>query len=113
MTTMTASGTPLPSITPASLDWPRGFRASVGAAAIKKPGRDDLALLAMPEGASAAHVTRGRSDSGVGTKGSPRSAAPAEGSTCAKSLSMRSAPGSAATKKRPSEVATTSAGALS
>jgi glutamate N-acetyltransferase/amino-acid N-acetyltransferase len=35
-------------------DWPRGFRASVGAAAIKKAGRDDLALLAMPGGATAA-----------------------------------------------------------
>ena len=56
MTTMTASGTPLPSITPASLDWPRGFRASVGAAAIKKAGRDDLALLSMPSGATAAAI---------------------------------------------------------
>jgi len=56
MTTMTASGT-LPSpVTPASLDWPRGFRASVGAAAIKKAGRDDLALLSMPSGATAAAI---------------------------------------------------------
>jgi len=52
MTTATAS--PLTSVQPASLDWPRGFRAAVGAAAIKKAGRDDLALLSMPTGATAA-----------------------------------------------------------
>ena len=40
----------------ASLDWPRGFRAAVGAAAIKKAGRDDLALLSMPSGATAAAI---------------------------------------------------------
>ncbi|MCE2882243.1 MAG: bifunctional glutamate N-acetyltransferase/amino-acid acetyltransferase ArgJ [Planctomycetaceae bacterium] len=40
----------------ASLDWPRGFRASVGAAAIKKAHRDDLALLTMPSGATAAAI---------------------------------------------------------
>ena len=43
-------------IVAATHHWPRGFRASVGAAAIKKPGRDDLALLAMPEGATAAAI---------------------------------------------------------
>jgi glutamate N-acetyltransferase/amino-acid N-acetyltransferase len=43
-------------IVAATHHWPRGFRASVGAAAIKKQGRDDLALLAMPEGASAAAI---------------------------------------------------------
>jgi glutamate N-acetyltransferase/amino-acid N-acetyltransferase len=43
-------------IAPAPLRWPRGFRASVGAAAIKKPGRDDLGLLAMPGGATAAAI---------------------------------------------------------
>jgi glutamate N-acetyltransferase/amino-acid N-acetyltransferase len=40
----------------ASLDWPRGFRAAAGSAAIKKPGRDDLAILHMPEGAVAAAI---------------------------------------------------------
>lgn len=40
----------------ATLDWPRGFRAAVGAAAIKKQGRDDLALLTMPSGATAAAI---------------------------------------------------------
>ena len=40
----------------ASLDWPRGFRAAVGTAAIKKAGRDDLALLSMPSGATAAAI---------------------------------------------------------
>ncbi len=43
-------------ITAAPLRWPRGFRASVGAAAIKKPGRDDLGLLTMPAGATAAAI---------------------------------------------------------
>jgi glutamate N-acetyltransferase/amino-acid N-acetyltransferase len=43
-------------IVAATHHWPRGFRAAVGAAAIKKHGRDDLALLAMPEGATAAAI---------------------------------------------------------
>ena len=43
-------------ISPAALRWPRGFRTSVGAAAIKKAGRDDLALLSMPMGATAAAI---------------------------------------------------------
>ena len=43
-------------IAAATHHWPRGFRAAVGAAAIKKHGRDDLALLAMPEGATAAAI---------------------------------------------------------
>jgi glutamate N-acetyltransferase/amino-acid N-acetyltransferase len=43
-------------IASAPLRWPAGFRASVGAAAIKKPGRDDLALLSMPNGATAAAI---------------------------------------------------------
>jgi len=34
--------------------FPRGFRAATAAAAIKKVGRDDLALLVMPDGATAA-----------------------------------------------------------
>jgi glutamate N-acetyltransferase/amino-acid N-acetyltransferase len=55
-TTAPAASAPIHAPTPASLDWPRGFRASVGAAAIKKPGRDDLALLAMPSGATAAAI---------------------------------------------------------
>ena len=60
MTTMTTSSAPS-AVHPASLDWPRGFRASVGAAAIKKHGRDDLALLSMPSGATAAAIfTRNR-----------------------------------------------------
>jgi glutamate N-acetyltransferase/amino-acid N-acetyltransferase len=60
ITTTTASA-PSAGATPsgiaiASLDWPRGFRAAVGAAAIKKAGRDDLALLSMPSGATAAAI---------------------------------------------------------
>jgi glutamate N-acetyltransferase/amino-acid N-acetyltransferase len=55
MTTMTPTS-PLSSVQTASLDWPRGFRASVGAASIKKAGRDDLALLSMPTGATAAAI---------------------------------------------------------
>ena len=34
--------------------FPRGFRAVTAAASIKKAGRDDLALLVMPDGATAA-----------------------------------------------------------
>ncbi|MDI9403998.1 MAG: bifunctional glutamate N-acetyltransferase/amino-acid acetyltransferase ArgJ [Limnohabitans sp.] len=41
-------------VSSAPLQWPRGFRASVGSAAIKKAGRDDLGLLSMPSGATAA-----------------------------------------------------------
>ncbi len=40
----------------ASLQWPRGYCTAVGAAAIKKEGRDDLALLHIPEGAVAAAI---------------------------------------------------------
>ncbi len=47
---------PSATISPAALRWPRGFRTSVGAAAIKKAGRDDLALLSMPMGATAAAI---------------------------------------------------------
>ena len=57
--TMTTAANPvLPqgSVLHASLDWPRGFRAAAGSAAIKKPGRDDLAVLHMPEGAVAAAI---------------------------------------------------------
>ncbi len=43
-------------IGPSALEWPRGFRAAVGGAAIKKAGRDDLALLFMPSGAAAAAI---------------------------------------------------------
>ncbi len=43
----------------ASLHWPNGFRTATAAAAIKKAGRDDMALLWMPNGAvSAAIFTR-------------------------------------------------------
>lgn len=52
MTTATAATSSM--IHTASLDWPRGFRNAVGSAAIKKAGRDDLALLSMPGGATAA-----------------------------------------------------------
>lgn len=52
MTTATAATSSM--IHTASLDWPRGFRTVVGSAAIKKAGRDDLALLSMPGGATAA-----------------------------------------------------------
>jgi glutamate N-acetyltransferase/amino-acid N-acetyltransferase len=40
----------------ASFNWPRGFCTAVAAAAIKKQGRDDLALLSMPTGAVAAAI---------------------------------------------------------
>jgi len=54
MTTLAPA--PLSSIEAASADWPRGFRAAAGAAAIKKAGRDDLAILSMPSGATAAAI---------------------------------------------------------
>ena len=44
------------SVQVASLHWPRGYSSAVGAAAIKKAGRDDLALLYIPEGAVAAAI---------------------------------------------------------
>jgi len=56
MSTTAARATLPADVRTASLDWPRGFRAAVGAAAIKKAGRDDLALLAMPSGATAAAI---------------------------------------------------------
>ncbi len=37
-----------------ALCFPRGFQSATAGASIKKPGRDDLALLYMPEGATAA-----------------------------------------------------------
>ncbi|MFM7259085.1 MAG: bifunctional ornithine acetyltransferase/N-acetylglutamate synthase, partial [bacterium] len=55
-TTTTSSASAKHTVTAAPLRWPRGFRASVGAAAIKKPGRDDLGLLTMPGGAAAAAI---------------------------------------------------------
>ncbi len=54
MTTATAHASS--PIHTASLDWPLGFRATVGAAAIKKAGRDDLALLSIGAGATAAAI---------------------------------------------------------
>jgi len=41
---------------PAAPSWPQGFAASVASAAIKAPGRNDLALLVCERGASAAGV---------------------------------------------------------
>ncbi len=55
-TNMLAATSTQTATAPAPLHWPRGFRASVGAAAIKKAGRDDLALLSMPNGATAAAI---------------------------------------------------------
>ena len=40
----------------AAWNWPQGFATATASAAINKAGRDDLALLAMPAGATAAAV---------------------------------------------------------
>lgn len=53
MTLLEASGSVSSTAAP---DWPRGFLCSGIAAGIKKPGVADLALLAAPEGTSAAGV---------------------------------------------------------
>ncbi|MBX3355594.1 MAG: bifunctional glutamate N-acetyltransferase/amino-acid acetyltransferase ArgJ [Phycisphaeraceae bacterium] len=63
-----ASAAPSSSAVPASAEattaesmaaapqWPRGFAAATGSAAIKAPGRDDMALLVCERGATAAGV---------------------------------------------------------